>query len=129
MIVVLDLDGVILNNKTRYPYVDAVSLLQHLDLQGHHIALASFNEDAVLLLRHFALELYFDTILCSQAMSKAGMLRLIESQYTSTDKSERIVFFDDQENNILDATRNGFEAHKVDPLTGLTLEAVVALGL
>ena len=125
MIVVLDFDGVLRSNETGYPYAGTVSLLQHFDLCGYTIALASFNEDAKLLLRHFAMEIYFDTVICTASMSKGAMLRIIAAKYGP----QRIVFFDDLDTNVADATKHGFEAHRVDPLTGLTLEDVKAIGL
>lgn len=126
MIVVLDLDGVILTYGTIELAKEVRACLGYLSLQGHTMAIASFNNQTNDILQRNKIEHLFTLVYADPLIPKSSMLKQIELELRV--EQDKIIFFDDDQENVRECRSKGYKVKYVSSM-GLLLYDLLDMGL
>lgn len=120
-IAIFDLDGTLWDCKKIFD--DVIEILQSLKNNGIKIYIASYNLEADICCDKLSIKAYTDGIFFGQCISKIGMVKIIMEKNKGI-KSEDIIYFDDDANNITNVNKfTGVNAQLINR-NGLSWECI-----
>jgi len=128
---IFDLDDTLIHEGFNIPRLcdDTIKVLNTLKDKEYRLIIATFNKDAVMILRQLGLYSMFDIVLTSSGSLyyKSTMIKSIMAGYIKdgyyVDK-KNIYFFDDMEDNIEDVLKLMENAILVNYNTGITMDDI-----